>query len=187
MVQTPTRQSGTGPRFVIVESLPEPAERLLRAFKIDFPEDRPTPSGVRWVFALVVSLVGSLAIDALLVAIGEAIFPATKGYVHFRFSDYAALTIIGVIIACVAWPIMTAISSRPRWVFFREAILVTLVLWLPDLWLLTRHQPGDAVLVLMLMHLTIALVTYNALVHLAPPRDGGSRTALRSARVQDFR
>ena len=51
--------------------------------------------------ATVASLVGSLAADAALVAIGTAVFPSTKGFVHFRFSDYARLTVIGVVIACI--------------------------------------------------------------------------------------
>jgi hypothetical protein len=100
--------------------------------------------------------------------IGQALFPATKGYVHFQFSDYAKLTVIGVIIACVAWPVVTRISSDSRWLFFRMAIAVTVVLLLPDFYILHAGQPADAVAVLMLMHLAIALVTYNLLVHLAP-------------------
>ena len=122
------------------------------------------------VLATLVSLVGSLLADAALVAIGTAAFPSTKGYVHFQFSDYAKLTIIGVIIACVAWPIVTRISSAPRWLFFRLAIVVTLVLLLPDVYLLKQGQPAKAVAVLMCMHLAIALVTYNALVRIAPIR-----------------
>ena len=118
--------------------------------------------------ATLVSLVGSLVADALLVAIGTAAFPATKGYVHFQFHDYAKLTIIGVIIACVAWPIVTRISSAPRWVFFRLAIVVTLVLLVPDVYILHQGQSAQAVGILMCMHLAIALVTYNALVHIAP-------------------
>jgi hypothetical protein len=90
--------------------------------------------------------------------------------VHFQFHDYARLTIIGVLIACAAWPVVTRITSSPRWVFFRMAILVTLALWLPDLYILYQGQPTKAVGVLMVMHLAIALVTYNALVHLAPTR-----------------
>jgi hypothetical protein len=57
------------------------------------------------VLATVVSLAGSIAVDAALVAIGDAVFPSIKGYVHFRFSDSPKLTVIGVIIACVAWPL----------------------------------------------------------------------------------
>jgi hypothetical protein len=117
-----------------------------------------------------VSLIGLLAADAVLVAIGTRIFPSTSGYVHFRFSDYGRLTTIGVIVACVAWPVMTRISSAPRWVFLRMAVLVTAVLLLPDLYILAKGQPVKAVLVLMIMHLAIGLVTYNALVHLAPAR-----------------
>jgi hypothetical protein len=78
--------------------------------------------------------------------------------------------VIGVIIACVAWPVVTRVSSDPRWLFFRLAVLVTLVLWLPDAYLLYQGQPGSAVAFLFLMHLAIALVTYNLLVHLAPVR-----------------
>ena len=48
------------------------------------------------------------------------------------------------------------------------AILVTLVLLLPDVYLLVRHQPAKAVGILMAMHLAIGLVTYNALVRIAP-------------------
>ena len=145
-------------------------DRTLDLVKVDFaPAHRP-PSGARVVLATVVSLVGSLAADAALVAIGEAVFPSTKGYGHFRFSDYSKLTFIGVIIACVAWPIVTRISSAPRWLFFRLAIVVTLVLLLPDVYILQQGQPPKAVAVLMCMHLAIAVVTYNALVRLAPVR-----------------
>ena len=113
------------------------------------------------------SVAGSLAADAVLVAIGTAIFPSTRGYVHFRFSDYAKLTVIGVVIACLAWPIVTRISSAPRWLFFRLAVLVTLVLWLPDLYILANGEPANAVAVLMVMHLAIGVVTYNCLVRIA--------------------
>ena len=106
----------------------------------------------------------------MLVKLGTSLFPSTKGYVHFQFHDYAKLTTIGVLIACAAWPIVTRVTSAPRWLFFRMAILVTLALWLPDLYILAKGQPAEAVAVLMVMHLAIALVTYNALVHVAPTR-----------------
>jgi hypothetical protein len=147
--------------------LPPSLERPLGLVRVDFAPAHRQPSAVAVLVATVVSLVGSLAADAILVVIGTAIFPATKGYVHFRFSDYAKLTVIGVIIACVAWPVVTRISSSPRWIFFRLAIGVTLVLWLPDLFILYRGQSARAVAVLMVMHLAIALVTYNCLVHIA--------------------
>jgi hypothetical protein len=146
------------------------ANRALGLARVDFTPTHRQPSIPRVALATALSIGGSLLADAMLVAIGTAIFPATRGYVHFEFSDYAKLTVIGVIIACAAWPIVTRITSSPRWLFFRLAILVTLMLYLPDLWLLVRGAPPTAVAVLMTMHLAIALVTYNILVHVAPVR-----------------
>ena len=138
--------------------------------RLSFSPPHRQPSPVRVLVATIASLVLCLAADKILVSIGEAIFPATKGYGHFQFSDYAKLTVIGVLIACAAWPIVTRATWAPRWLFFRLAVVVTLVLWLPDLYILYRGQPGDAVAVLMVMHLAIALLTYNSLVHIAPVR-----------------
>lgn len=145
-------------------------DRLLGVVKVDFAPKHRQPPAARVVLATVVALVGSLAADAVVVALGQAVFPSTKGYAHFQFSDYSKLTIIGVVIACVAWPIVTRISSAPRWLFFRLAIAVTLVLFLPDFYILKQGQPAKAVVVLLCMHLAIAVVTYNALVRLAPVR-----------------
>ena len=133
---------------------------------------------MRLLAATLASVAGSLAADALLVAIGTAMFPSTKGYVHFQFGDYAKLTVVGVIIACAGWPVVTRFSGAPRWVFLRLAVLVTIVLLLPDLYILHQGQPGSAVGVLMVMHLAIALVTYNLLVRAAPagaPRPGSGK------------
>ncbi|HVX20633.1 MAG TPA: DUF6069 family protein [Acidimicrobiales bacterium] len=138
--------------------------------RIDLSPDQRPPSVARWVVATAASLAGSLLADAALVAIGEAVFPSTNGYGHFQFADYAKLTVIGVVVACVAWPVVTVITSSPRWVFFRMAVVVTVVLLLPDLYILVQGQPVRAVAVLVVMHLAIALVTYNCLVRLAPTR-----------------
>jgi hypothetical protein len=153
------------------QSTPPASGRLLAWLRIDFSPSHRQPSAGRLILASIAAIVGSLAADALLVVIGQAIFPSTKGYTHFQFSDYAKLTVIGVVIACIAWPIVTRISSSPRWLFFRMAIVVTLVLWLPDLYILHQGQPAKAVAVLMVMHLAIAVVTYNLLVRVAPVRE----------------
>jgi hypothetical protein len=147
--------------------LPPSLGRALGLVRVDLAPAHRQPSSLQVAIATVASVAGSLAADALLVVIGQAIFPSTKGYVHFQFSDYSKLTIIGVLIACAAWPIVTRVSSAPRWLFFRLAIAVTLVLWLPDLYILHLGQPVQAVAVLMVMHLAIAVVTYNCLVHIA--------------------
>jgi hypothetical protein len=120
--------------------------------------------------ATFVSIVASLIADAVLVAAGTRVFPSTNGYVHFQFSGYGKLTVIGVVGACLAWPIVTRISSAPRWLYLRMAAVVTLVLLLPDLWILAKGQPAQAVAILMVMHLAIAVVTYNCVVHIAKVR-----------------
>jgi hypothetical protein len=145
-----------------------PSRRLLEYGRFHLSPPHAQPTRARLVGATVASVVGSLVVDAILVVIGTAVFPSTKGYVHFRFSDYAALTIIGVLIASAGWPVVTRFSSAPRWIFLRLAWAVSAVLLLPDLALLYRGDPLHAVLVLMVMHVAIALVTYNALVRLAP-------------------
>jgi hypothetical protein len=140
--------------------------------RIDFSPPHRPPSAVRLAAVTVAAIAGSLLADALLVIIGESIFPSTKGYPHFQFPDYAKLTVIGVIVACIAWPVVVRLCSAPRWLFVRLAVLVTFVLWAPDAWILYKGQPARAVAVLFVMHLAIALVTYNLLVRLAPPRPG---------------
>jgi hypothetical protein len=155
-------------------------QKALDLIHLDFAPEHGQPSAGRLMLATVASLAGSLLADALLVVIAEAVFPGTKGYAHFQFADYAKLTVIGVIIACVAWPVTTRITSRPRWMFSWMAVAVTLVLWLPDVYILIQGQPGNAVGTLFVMHLAIALVTYNALVHLAPVRALNRRGAHRA-------
>lgn len=150
-----------------LERLPPSLERPLGYLRVDFAPRPRQPSTAALMAATVVSIAGSLAADALLVMLGKKLFPATAHYSHFQFSDYSKLTVIGVLIACAAWPVVTRISSSPRWLFFRQAIAVTLVLLLPDLYIWYQGQPAQGVGVLVVMHLAIALVTYNALVHIA--------------------
>jgi len=142
-------------------------KRALEVSRLDFRPAPRQPSLGALASATVVSLAGSLAANAALVAIGTTLFPSTKGFVHFRFGDYATLTVVGTFVACAAWPVTTRITSSPRWLFLRLAFLVTPVLWAPDIYILLKGEPVKAVGVLMLMHLVVALVTYNALVRIA--------------------
>ena len=144
---------------------------LMSLARVDFAPAHRQPSALRVLLASVAAILGSLLADAIIVVIGEALMPSTKGYTHFRFSDYGKLTVIGVVIACIAWPIVTRVCTAPRWLFFRLAILVTLILLLPDVYIWYKGQPGNAVSVLMVMHLAIGVVAYNALVRIAPIRD----------------
>jgi hypothetical protein len=155
----------------LVDRIPPSLQRFLDLAHVDWSPPRRQPAAWRVVLATVVALAGSLLADALLVALGTRVFPATKGYVHFAPGDYGKLTVIGVLIACAAWPVVTRVTSTPRWLFLRLAVAVTAVLLLPDVYLLVVGQPPKAVAVLMCMHLAIAVVTYNAVVRLAPAGD----------------
>ena len=160
--------------------MPSPVmDRAMELARVDLSPRHRGPRAVAVVAAAVASLVLCLLADWLLARAGVAVFPATKGYVHFRFSDYSKLTIIGVIIACAAWPVVARVTSDPRWVFFRLAILVTIVLLLPDLYIWVKGQPAHAVLFLVLMHLAIAVITYNLLVRVAPVREPASHGRVR--------
>ncbi|MCW2523392.1 MAG: hypothetical protein JWO63_1727 [Frankiales bacterium] len=139
----------------------------LSRIRIDFAPRHRQPSAAQIAVATVVAIAGSLAADAVIVRLGETLFPSTKGYAHFQFADYAKLTVIGVLVACLGWPVITRVSSAPRWVYSRLAVLVTLVLLLPDVWLLYQGQSPQAVSVLMVMHLAIAFATYFAVVLIA--------------------
>jgi hypothetical protein len=157
--------------------MPSPVlDRAMSLARVDLsPRHRaPHPAAVAGGTVLSVGL--CLLADALLAKAGTALFPSTRGYAHFQFADYAKLTIIGVVIACLAWPVVVRLTSDPRWVYARLAVLVTVVLLLPDLYIWLTGQPGRAVLVLAAMHLGIALITYNVLVRVAPAHP--LRTAL---------
>jgi hypothetical protein len=149
--------------------MPPPSliERTLTWWHIDLKPTGQYPPPGRYFTAVVVAVVGSLGANALIVALATYLNSSIKGYSHFQFDDYGTLTVIGVLAACVAWIAVLRISSEPRWLFIRMAVIVTLVLWIPDVYLFTKREPTAAVVVLMIMHLSVALVTYNALVHLA--------------------
>lgn len=151
-------------------TLPRPVRRLFAYLRIDFAPAHRQPAWSSVTVATVVALVGSLLADWVVVRVATTVLPSTRGYVHFRFPDYARLTVIGVVIGCAAWPITTRISSQPRWLFARLAVVVTLVLFLPDAYIYWLGQPANAVGVLLVMHVAIAVVTYQSLVRLAPVR-----------------
>jgi hypothetical protein len=150
-------------------------DRTLEFARVDWMPSHRQPSAARLAIAALIAIAGALAADAIIVAIGTRLFPGTTGYEHFRFADYAKLTIIGVLGGVVGWPVVTRVSSAPRWLYARLTVLISLALFLPDAWLLMRGQPLNAVAVLMAMHVAIALVIYNVMVHVAPV-DEGRRT-----------
>jgi hypothetical protein len=78
--------------------------------------------------------------------------------------------VIGVLAACFAWPLVTLLTTRARRLFLWIAILVTVVSLAPDAWILHLGQPAEGVAVLVAMHFALAVITYPALVFIAPQR-----------------
>ena len=147
-----------------------PVDRLLGLVRFDARPRHRQPNAAALIVATVVAVAGSLVADWLLAKLAVAVFPSTNGYQHFQFSDYSKLTIIGILGAAVGWPIVTRFCSTPRWLYLRLAVLVSVVLLLPDLWIWLQGQPGQAVLFLAFMHIAVAVVSYNAIVRIAPAR-----------------
>lgn len=146
------------------------AEQLATWSTFDWSPDHLPPPRRRIALATTAALAGSILADGVLVATAERLFPSLRSFAHFSPLVWVALTVVGVLGACAAWPVVAAVTRRPQWLFCWMAFAVTLTLWLPDTILLAQRQPGRAVAVLMLMHLAIAVVTFESLVRIAPVR-----------------
>jgi hypothetical protein len=116
----------------------------------------------------VVAVFGGLLVCFALARLVTSADPSIASYGHFQFSDYSRLTIIGVIAACIGWPIVTLLSTTARRLYLWAAILVVVVSLAPDLWILHLGQPVVGVATLALMHIGLGLVTYPAMVFIAP-------------------
>jgi hypothetical protein len=129
---------------------------------------RTLPTGLRVAIITAVSAAASIVVNAGLVWLATAFDPSLRHFSHFRLWDYGTLTVVGVVAAGAAWFFATRYLPTPRPTFFRVAIVVSLVLWLPDLWLYLKHEPTRAVVYLVIMHAAVAVITYNFLVFGAP-------------------
>lgn len=129
---------------------------------------RSSPSAQRVAVVTSLAALISVAVNAALVWLAKALDSSLQDYSHFRLYDYGTLTVVGVACAGLAWYYATSNLASPRATFFRIALGVTVVLWLPDGWLLLKHEPTRAVIFLIVMHVAVALITYNLLVFAAP-------------------
>ena len=148
-------------------ALPSTKRELARLHLDWSPVDEPA-STTRTALASLAALVIALAANAGLVRLATTASPSLSTYAHFRFVDYGSLTALGVVGACAAWFVVCRITSSPRWFFVRLAVVVSVVLLIPDVGLVLGNQPVDAVLTLMAMHVVMAFVTYNVMVRGAP-------------------
>ncbi|MDQ2724613.1 MAG: hypothetical protein M3Y36_03870 [Actinomycetota bacterium] len=153
--------------------IPPALGRAQELTRIDLEPLRPPPSSRRIILAGVLSIVGSLIADALLVAAGKAILNPGAPFDKFNFASYATLTVIGVMGATVGWALLVRMTSQPRWFVIRAAVVVTVVLLIPDFAILP-HDPTGPVVVLMTQHVAIAIITTALLLAVAPAGRGRS-------------
>lgn len=139
---------------------------------LDLPAGSAQPRWWRWLIAAIVAAVGSVAACWAIAVATAAAFPSTAGYDHFAFGDYAKLTLAGVALAVVVWPIATLLSSRARRLYLVVAVLALVASFVPDAWILYRGQPLIGVAALAVMHVAVGAVTVAALLGLAPQRRG---------------
>ena len=134
------------------------------------PRENTAPL-TRLTVAGAVALVGSLIAAYVFAQIGRAVFTVPREFDKFNFGGYGVLTAIGVITAACGWPLTQRLSWSPRWLYLRAAGVVSVVLLLPDVWLFTQPgNPAGPVITLIVMHLAIAVVTYEAMTRLASVR-----------------
>jgi hypothetical protein len=143
--------------------------------RLDMPGRSNQPAWWRWLIGTVVAIGLSLVACTGLVAIATRLVPSTIGYGHFAFSDYSKLTILGVFVACVGWPFVIWITSRARRLYLWLGILAVVVSLAPDLWILHLGQPAAGVATLAVMHVALGVITYAAMVLIAPQRSPRSK------------
>jgi Family of unknown function (DUF6069) len=143
------------------------ASRVQDLTRLDLQRLSNRPGTSRIVLAGLVSVAASVLACVILVAIGKAAFTDGGSFGPFHFGTYAPLAILGVIGATIGWAILVQASSQPRWVLGRAAVAVTVILLIPDFLLLPTNPTGPVV-TLMAMHLAIAVLTYGALLLVAP-------------------
>lgn len=141
---------------------------VLARLGVDLEADHPRPARGKVVYATLAAIAVSLGAVVGLVALATTLFPATRGYSHFQPLDYGSFTVLGVVSACVSWPALVRVAAEPRRLYRRLAVGVSLVLLLPDAYLLLTGQPFRVVGPLVLMHGAVALATYQIVVRLAP-------------------
>jgi hypothetical protein len=144
--------------------------RIEAALRLDRRPLSELPKVTRVASAGMIAVVGSLVVDAVLVALGRAVFDPASSFGPFHFSSYAPLTVLGVVAATIGWGILVHLTSVPRWVLRRAAVVVTVALLIPDVAILPGN-PDGGVATLMVMHIAIAVITYASLLRVAPARE----------------
>ncbi|MEU8663671.1 DUF6069 family protein [Actinoplanes philippinensis] len=105
---------------------------------------------------------------------GVSARPAPDEFQQLTLPVYGPLTVLGALIAAVAWRVLVDRSRNASRVLRVLAPVVLLVSLIPDFLLLaSKSQPGTTtggVVALILMHFGVAVVAVPAFRKLMPPR-----------------
>ncbi|MEU4652755.1 DUF6069 family protein [Streptomyces sp. NPDC023723] len=138
------------------------------------PTGRVRPGGLVVAGGLVATAVVAVALNAAVAAIAHAA-GASDDFEQLHLSDYAFLTVVGVLAGAGGWALVRARAAHPARVLRTWIPVILLITFIPDILLGTSDQPGTswgAVIALMVMHLVVAAVAIPAFRVLLPLSDG---------------
>jgi hypothetical protein len=141
--------------------------------RLDLPRGTAQPAASRWALATIAAVAVSLLACFALASAAILLFPQLSTYEHFQFGDYSKLTVLGVVAACVGWPVVAWFSSNGRRLYLWLGVLATVVSLAPDVWILHQGQPLIGVVTLAVMHVALGVATVAAILLLAPQSGRG--------------
>jgi hypothetical protein len=139
--------------------------------RLDLPRGTAQPAVWRWALATIAAVAASLVACFGLASAAILLSPQLATYEHFQFADYSKLTVLGVVAACVGWPVVAWFSSHGRRLYLWLGVLATVVGLAPDVWILHLGQPVAGVVTLAIMHVALGVITVAAMVLLSPQRE----------------
>jgi len=142
--------------------------RITAFLGVDWPKRAHQPRPVEFAMGSIVAISGSLIACIVVVTLASRWFRLALKYSHLQFADYCVPVIVVVAIGCAAWPVATWISSRGRRLFLCVAIAVTVLTIAIDAWIFDAKHVAATAVIMAVMHLGVASVTYLSLVFLAP-------------------
>jgi hypothetical protein len=148
--------------------------------RLDLPRGSAQPVAWKWVLATIAAVAVSLLACFGLASAAVLLFPQLSTYAHFQFGDYGKLTVLGVVAACIGWPVVAWFSSNARRLYVWLGVLAIVVSLAPDVWILHLGQPLAGVVTLAVMHFALGAVTIAEMVFLAPQKRQG-RAASRNS------
>lgn len=124
----------------------------------------------RLLAAGLLTLVITLIINILIGTVSNAIIPVSPAFSPLDLKPIFGWTTIGVVGAVSVFSVIGKLSLHPIQTFSKLAIIVLLISWIPDISLFFSSPFSDtspaAIIVLMLMHLSTALLSIGFLTTL---------------------